>query len=113
MSEPRFVRAIQVAKVPEGRGRVVTVGRSELAVFNVEGAFHAIENECPHAGAPLGEGRLEGCVVLCPYHAWRFDVTTGALLKSELTVDRFETRVEEGWVYVSDTPLPNPTPDAS
>ena len=41
-------------------------------------SFYALENACPHRGGPLGEGDLEGTEVVCPWHAWRFDVTTGA-----------------------------------
>jgi nitrite reductase/ring-hydroxylating ferredoxin subunit len=67
----------RASDVPDGSGRVVEAGGRTLAVFNVAGAFYAIDNECPHRGGPLGEGDLEGTVVLCPWHAWRWDVTTG------------------------------------
>ena len=48
-----------------------------IALFNVAGKIHAIDDTCPHAGAPLSEGQLNGCVVTCPWHAIRFDVTSG------------------------------------
>jgi nitrite reductase/ring-hydroxylating ferredoxin subunit len=56
---------------------VVEIEGRTLALFNVEGRFYAIDNTCPHRGGPLGEGDLEGHIVLCPWHAWRWDVTTG------------------------------------
>ena len=49
-----------------------------LALFNVSGAFYALDNSCSHRGGPLGEGDLDGTVVVCPWHAWRWDVTSGA-----------------------------------
>lgn len=72
------VRVGRAADVPVGTGRVFEAAGRALAVFNVEGTFYAIDNECSHRGGPLGDGDLEGKVVLCPWHAWRWDVTTGA-----------------------------------
>ena len=72
---------IQVAKigdVPSGEGRVIDAGGRTLAVFNADGAYYVVDNSCPHRGGPLGEGELDGTVVLCPWHAWRWDVSTGA-----------------------------------
>src|SRR2546427_7356751 len=48
------------------------------SLFNVDGTYYAINNSCAHRGGPLGEGELDGRVVTCPWHAWRWDVTTGA-----------------------------------
>jgi nitrite reductase/ring-hydroxylating ferredoxin subunit len=72
------VRVAARADVPAGAGAVAEVGGRSIAVFNVDGRYYAIDNLCPHRGGPLGEGDLEGAVVACPWHAWRWDVTTGA-----------------------------------
>ena len=68
----------RAAEVPVATGRVFEAAGRTVAVFNVDGSFYAIDNECSHRGGPLGEGDLDGKVVLCPWHAWRWDVTTGA-----------------------------------
>jgi nitrite reductase/ring-hydroxylating ferredoxin subunit len=65
--------------IPVGGSKIVQQGDQEIALFNVEGSFYAMDNKCPHRGGPLGEGSLEGCKVTCPWHGWEFDVTTGAL----------------------------------
>jgi len=52
---------------------VVEPAAARLAVFNVDGVYYAIDNTCSHRGGPLGEGDLEGTVVACPWHAWRWD----------------------------------------
>ena len=44
----------------------------------VSGTVYAVDNACPHRGGPLGEGELQGRVLTCPWHGWRWDVTTGA-----------------------------------
>lgn len=72
------VRVATVGEVPEGQGRVVEAGTRALAIFNVGGRYYAIDNACAHRGGPLGEGDLDGALVTCPWHAWRWDVTTGA-----------------------------------
>lgn len=73
-----FVTVAKASDLGPGRGKVVSAGGREVALFNVGGRFHAIENTCPHRGGPLGEGDLEGAVVTCPWHGWQFDVATGA-----------------------------------
>lgn len=69
-----------VSKVSElfsQKSTAISVGDQSIAVFHVEGAFYAIENLCPHRGAPLVDGELDGKLVICPWHRWEFDVTTG------------------------------------
>jgi len=68
----------QAADFQTGQGRVVEADGKDLALFNVDGAYYALDNACSHRGGPLGEGDLEGTTVVCPWHAWRWDVTTGA-----------------------------------
>ena len=72
-----FVKVGQTTDIPEGEGRTYELEGHNVAVFNVGGAFHAMDGGCPHRGGPLGEGYLEEKVVTCPWHGWRFDVTTG------------------------------------
>ena len=72
------VRVAGAGELGPGEGRVVDVEGRSVALFNVDGRYYAIDNTCPHRGGPLGEGDLDGAVVACPWHAWRWDVTTGA-----------------------------------
>ncbi len=72
------VAAIQ--EIPSGQAKKVKVGDKDVALFNVNGTFYAIDDTCPHRGGPLSEGELEGSEVTCPWHGARFNVTTGAHL---------------------------------
>jgi nitrite reductase/ring-hydroxylating ferredoxin subunit len=95
------VRVASVADVRPGEGRVVEAGGQALALFNVEGRFYAIANACPHRGGPLGEGDLEGRVVMCPWHAWRWDVTSGANINNPaVKVASFPVSVDNGEVFI-------------
>jgi len=68
------------AEIEPGKAIVADLGGSKVAVFNVDGVFHVLSNDCGHQGGPLGEGKLEGFSVICPWHQWKFDVTTGNCL---------------------------------
>lgn len=95
------IRVASVADVPPGHARVVEANGRALALVNVEGTFFAIDNACAHRGGPLGEGDVEGAVVSCPWHAWRWDVRTGANVNNPaVKVACFPVAVEDGAVLV-------------
>lgn len=89
----------------------MSVGRTEIGLFNVGGQFRAYRNACPHAGAPVCLGRVsgtplpskvyeyiygrEGCILRCPWHGWEFDLKTGEHIVDPQTRLK-EVRVEEG-----------------
>lgn len=97
-----FVRVAGIKEIPSGEGRMFAVGGRQVAVFNVGGEFHAIDNVCEHQGGPLAEGELDGCVVTCPWHGWTYDVTSGQSPDDpETCVARFTVRVDGGDVMVA------------
>jgi NAD(P)H-dependent nitrite reductase small subunit len=88
--------------IAPGHSLAVRLHGQDVALFNVEGVIHAIENACPHMGSALSGGCLSGRIVACPAHGLRFDVTTGALISCpELTVPTFPVRVANGKVQVT------------
>jgi 3-phenylpropionate/trans-cinnamate dioxygenase ferredoxin subunit len=69
-----------VAKVEElapGSAKQVVIDGRKVALFNADGTFYAIEDTCSHRAASLSQGKLKGTEVTCPWHATRFDITTG------------------------------------
>src|SRR5437899_13069358 len=96
-----FTRVAAVADIPAGQCKVVELSGREIALFNLDGKFYAIDNVCPHRGGPLSEGTLEGAEVICPWHGWRFDVTNGAcMIVPTKNVDAFEVKVEGEDIFV-------------
>jgi ferredoxin-nitrite reductase len=67
-----------LADFPEGKGRLVKLNGLELAVFKRSGRLFALQNTCPHEGASLAEGDVDGDFVICPGHSFRFNFRTGA-----------------------------------
>jgi len=101
MADSGFVRAIAAADLLPGSCVEVAVAGTPVALYNVSGRIYATGNTCLHRGGPLGEGDLEGCVVMCPWHAWTWDVTTGEnTVNAALRVPSYEVKVEDGQVYV-------------
>jgi nitrite reductase/ring-hydroxylating ferredoxin subunit len=94
-------RIAEAKDLPPGVATTVDAAGRTLALFNVDGAFYALDNTCPHRGGPLGEGDLDGAVVTCPWHGWRYDVTTGARDENAaVRVACYAVTVEDGVVYV-------------
>jgi nitrite reductase/ring-hydroxylating ferredoxin subunit len=75
-----FTKVALVSDIPSGKAKEVTVGGKSVALFNVNGTFRAIDNECPHRSGPLAEGVVSGEEVECPWHGARFNLGTGAHL---------------------------------
>ena len=96
-----MVRVADVAEIPAGTGKEITLGERVIAVFNVDGSFHAIDGICRHAGGPLGQGPLSGTVVTCPWHGWQFDVCTGRhCLTERIQQDVYRVEVRDGGVFL-------------
>ena len=99
---PNFVRVASTSDLKPGENKVVEVNGEQVALFNVDGEFFAINNTCLHRGGPLGEGFLEGDVVTCPWHGWRYNVKTGSnLMVPNQKVDAYQVKTEGNDVLVS------------
>lgn len=101
MSESLWVATVDEAKV--GDGACVAVYPKGLSVLlaRVDGDVYAVANKCAHMACPLEGGRLEGAVLTCPCHDWRFDLRSGAFLDApELALATYPVKVEGGTVHV-------------
>ena len=76
----KLIKVAETKDVAPGTGKMVQAEGRTIALFNVAGTFHAIDNTCTHVGGPLGEGEFAGEVVTCPWHSAKFNVTTGEVL---------------------------------
>jgi nitrite reductase/ring-hydroxylating ferredoxin subunit len=96
-----FVTVARAGEIPPGCGRQITVNDRWVGLFNVSGAYYAVDNLCLHRGGPLSEGVIAGCVVTCPWHGWQYDVVTGALVQDpSVALTRHETRIAGDEVQV-------------
>ncbi len=73
-----------VDSVPLGEGRAYTVNGLHIAVFRQrDGKFFATDGSCPHRNGPLADGIVGGGKVICPFHAWKFDLATGRCVSGD------------------------------
>jgi len=98
----KFAKVARAADIPPGAKKIIEVDGVEVVVVNLDGQFYAMENVCTHDGGPLGEGKLEGCELICPRHGARFDVRTGAATRMPAfeAAPMHEVRVEGDDVLV-------------
>jgi len=96
-----YVAVAHADGIAVGQGRTVVVHGEAVAIFRGTSGWFAIDDACTHEDAPLGEGRLDGDVVVCPYHDWRYNIRTGACETDPARpVGCFATRTDNGVVWV-------------
>ncbi|MCD2453198.1 non-heme iron oxygenase ferredoxin subunit [Methylicorpusculum oleiharenae] len=102
MSE--WIDVVSQNALSEGEHVVVDVDGVDVAVFNLEGSFYAIEDVCSHDGAEIASGELEGDEIICPRHGARFCVKTGQVKSAPAYEDIacFKVRIENERVQVRD-----------
>ncbi len=94
-------KVAETGDLAPGQCKVVQVNGKAVALYNVDGRFYATDNTCLHRGGPLGEGDLDGSVVTCPWHGWRYDVTSGAnAMNPSIKVASFPVSVDGSGVFV-------------
>ena len=96
-----WVRLLKLADVPVGEARSVQVGLDDLLVCRpAPGTVNVLEDVCSHDEAQLGSQTLDSTAVVCPRHGARFDITTGAVLRSPAPVGIavFSARITADWV---------------
>ena len=86
----------RVGEIPEGEGRSFEVDGRFIAVILDQGVYYAIDDDCPHQGAPLCDGIVADKAVTCTWHGWRFSLEDGRWLdspKSKVRVGTYPVRV--------------------
>lgn len=100
-------------EVPEGGRKIVDVAGRSVGIFQVDSGFYAVRNACPHRGAPLCKGVIDGYVtgekpgeftferngeiLRCPWHGWEFDLKTGESVFNphKVWVRKYDVSVEQ------------------
>lgn len=89
-------------EIEPGSARSYDIGGEKIAVCNVNGSFHVINDVCTHDGAPLDQGVLEGSIITCPRHGAKFDVTTGEAVQmpAVIAVKTYTIEIEDDTIYL-------------
>jgi nitrite reductase (NADH) small subunit/3-phenylpropionate/trans-cinnamate dioxygenase ferredoxin subunit len=102
VADERFQTVARVGEIHEGQGQVFEVGDRMIAVFLDGGRYYAIDDACPHQGAPLSDGIVFDKTVTCTWHGWRFSLEDGRHLEgSRCRVGTYPVRVEGDEIQVA------------
>ena len=99
-SEPTAASSTEIslgplAQIPLGEGRNFEIGGTEIAVFHTRQGVYATQAACPHRQGPLADGLVGGTTLLCPFHAWKFDLTTGEALMGQCGLQTYPVRLTD------------------
>lgn len=111
VARKKWLQVTLCRNIPIGEGRCVEMGGRQIAIFHLREGFFAAENRCPHRGGPLADGIVNGTIVVCPLHAWKFDLIRGNSTnhpESDASLTIFPTRVEDGIICI-ELPLESET----
>lgn len=94
--------AVKISDLAKDSGKSLEIEGRKVALFHADGKYYALEDSCIHRGGPLGGGHLEGMTVICPWHAWSFDVKTGECHTTPGAKQKtYPTKTENGNIYVN------------
>ena len=99
----RWIKIASSDSIPPREGRAALVGDRRIAIFNLGDRFLAVDNQCPHQSGPLCDGIIAGDTVVCPLHAWKVDLETGAVVRpadQHQCVRTYPTRVDDGVISI-------------
>ncbi|WNR45756.1 Rieske (2Fe-2S) protein [Paenibacillus roseipurpureus] len=112
-----------IGDLQEGQRKLVTIGKQQIGIFHEEGKYYAVLNVCPHAYAPVCEGKVEAPlmaevvgsqpsavyeldsgrrVLRCPWHHWEFELNSGKPVCSgiKMRLRTYTVHQQDGRLYV-------------
>ncbi|MDW7730813.1 MAG: Rieske (2Fe-2S) protein [Methanolobus sp.] len=96
-----WVFAIDENELDDGEKKPLLLESNAILLVRKDGDFYAMSNKCPHMGCPFSKGTLEGFIIKCPCHDWKFDIRSGEFLAaSEIKTPVYDTKVSDGQVFV-------------
>jgi nitrite reductase/ring-hydroxylating ferredoxin subunit len=111
MSETRRIRLVDADSVPEGEPHLIDDNGITLTLCRAGNRWFAIDDACPHRGLSLSTGTLDGAVLTCSWHGYRYDLETGECLdKTTPQLLRHSVVVADGVVWLELDKMPEPGP---
>jgi 3-phenylpropionate/trans-cinnamate dioxygenase ferredoxin subunit len=99
--EEDFVPVLEEKALQEGKMKLVTVEGSPVLLIRQQSNIFVINNRCPHMGCGFSGGTLDGLVIACPCHNWRFNLETGEYEdESIIKLTKLEWKIEAGKIWV-------------
>ncbi|MDQ0340942.1 nitrite reductase/ring-hydroxylating ferredoxin subunit/Fe-S cluster biogenesis protein NfuA [Caldalkalibacillus uzonensis] len=101
LEQSGWVKGPSVSDLEEGRAVRFTHQAHDILLVRIDGKVMAYRNQCPHMGMPLDGGMVDGGAITCPWHGFRFDLSTGECLTApHVQLEPFPVQVKDQWVWV-------------
>ena len=96
------IKTLKTSDLSLNRSKVINLGDKQIALFNYEGEYYALDDMCSHAEASLSEGDVYDCKVECPLHGAEFDLKTGdaVTLPATKPVNKYKVNVEDDYIFL-------------
>ena len=96
-----FFPALEEKELKEGTMKLVSVEGTPILLIKQGGKIFAIDNRCPHQGCGFSGGTLDGKVIVCPCHEWRFNLETGEYEEEPaFKLTKYEWTIRDGKIWV-------------
>ncbi len=95
------VLVAEAEAILDGQRKIIQVDDLSIGVFHHKGGWYAYHNSCAHRGGPVATGNIDGDTLVCPWHGFEFNVTTGECLADpSARLDMYPVEVRDGQVYL-------------
>lgn len=96
------IKTLKTSELSINSSKVINLGDKQIALFNYEGEYYALDDMCSHAEASLSEGDVYDCKVECPLHGAEFDLKTGdaVTLPATKSVNKYIVNVEDDYIFL-------------
>jgi 3-phenylpropionate/trans-cinnamate dioxygenase ferredoxin subunit len=96
------IKTLKTSDLSLNSSKVINLGDKQIALFNYEGEYYALDDMCSHAEASLSEGDVYDCKVECPLHGAEFDLKTGdaVTLPATKPVNKYKVNVEDDYIFL-------------
>ena len=98
----KYLRLMKDEELPDGERIIFEIENAPIVIFKVNGELFATGDLCTHDAGPIGEGELDGEVIVCPRHGARFDIHTGKALSLPAVtgIPVYPTRIVDGYIEI-------------
>ena len=97
-----FLPVLKEEELQEGKMKLVSVEGTPILFIRQQGQIFAINNRCPHMACGFIGGTLDGLVIVCPCHDWRFDLTTGEYEEAPgFRLTKYKWKIKSGKIWVN------------
>ena len=94
--------ALKLEDLPIGKSTCIEVGDAQVGIFHFAEGLFALDNFCPHRGAPLHDGVVEDGIVTCPWHQWQFQLDDGVCKNiPNVKATTYPVEVRDGVIWVN------------